>query len=251
MHKEEELLKNRYRELAERAYKQNIYTYTGFLSVADQSVLWEMEKELSYIPFRLFGGVEGTERMMAGFGAEEVLGYKEPFPVCCIRILPLQKKFAEALSHRDYLGALMNLGIERDVLGDIMVRDAVAYVFCMEGMAEHIINTITRIRHTSVRCERLEEAPEFLAPQYTECQDAVASRRIDVMVALVYHLSRSQASELFVEQKISVNGRVYANHSYMLKDGDTVSVRGYGRFVFERELGRTKKGKLLIVYKKL
>lgn len=250
MGKEETLLKSRYRELAERAYRQNIYTYTSFLSVADQTALWEMEQELAYISFCLFGGVEGTERMVAAFGSEETFGYREPFPICCIHITPLQKKFAEELSHRDYLGALMHLGIERDVLGDIMVRDADAYVFCLESMAEHIINTVTRIRHTSVRCERLQKTPEFLRPHYVECQDTVASRRIDVVVASVYHLSRSQTSLLFTEQKISVDGRVNANHSYLLKDGDTVSVRGYGRFIFERELSRTRKGKLLIAYRR-
>lgn len=250
MSKEEALLKSRYRELAERAYRQNIYTYTSFLSLADQTVLWEMEQELAHIPFRLFGGVEGTERVVAAFGSEEMFGYSEPFPICCIHILPLQKKFAEELSHRDYLGALMHLGIERDVLGDIMVRDADAYVFCLESMSQHIIDTVTRIRHTSVRCERLRETPEFLTPKYIECQDSVASRRLDVVVAAVFHLSRSQSSELFIEQRISVDGRTTANHSYVLKDGDTVSVRGYGRFVFERELGQTKKGKLLIAYRK-
>ena len=242
------MLAGRFRELADRAYRQNIYTYTDFLSVADQSVLLDMQAELSYMPFRFSGGVEGTERMMAGFGSAQLFGYEEPFPIACIRISPLQVKFAEALSHRDYLGALMHLGIERDVLGDIMIREAQAYVFCTSGMAAHIAASVTRIRHTSVQCTLLEEMPAFLAPRYTEHQDTVVSRRADVVAAMVFHLSRSQINTLFVSQRVSVNGRITANHSYVLRDGDTVAVRGYGKFRFERELGHTKKDKLLIAY---
>lgn len=248
MTKEEELLTARFRELADRAYNQNIYTYTEFLSAADQNILLDMQVELSYIPFILSGGVEGTDRMMARFGSAELFGYEEPFPIACIRIVPLNIKFAETLSHRDYLGALMNLGIERTVLGDIMIRETEAYVFCLRSMAEHIMESVTRIRHTSVRCELLDEMPEFLAPHYVEHQDTVASRRADVVCAMVFHLSRSQISALFVSQKVSVNGRISANHSYMLKDTDVVAVRGYGKFRFDRELGHTKKDKLLIAY---
>lgn len=246
MDKEEAILRNRLCDLAERAYKQNIYTYSSFLSPADQTVLLNMERELAYIPMELWGGMPEAERKVAAFGAEAVFGYKEPFPISCIRISPLQKKFAEELSHRDYLGALMHLGIERDVLGDIMVRDREAFVFCLDAMAGHIIKTVSKIRHTSVRCELVKEIPDFLVPELIERQETVVSARIDVVVAAVYHLSRSQASTLFVEQKVSVNGRMSANHSYVLKEEDRVSVRGYGRFVFKSVLGQTKKGRLLI-----
>ena len=81
-------------------------------------------------------GTEGCERQMLRFGSEETLGYEEAFPISCVVIRPSAPKFAEELTHRDFLGALMNLGIERDVLGDIIVRDAVGYVFCEDAMAD-------------------------------------------------------------------------------------------------------------------
>lgn len=237
---------HRFLELAERAYRQNIYTYTVFLSPADQAVLLDMEKEISFVPWRLFGGMEDCERRVAAFGSEEAFGYSEPFPISCIRIFPLQKKFAEALGHRDYLGALMNQGISRDVLGDIIVKDGDAYVFCLSSMADMLLENVTRIRHTSVRCGLLSELPELLRPVYTPRQETVASLRMDVIVAAVYHLSRSRTGELFVEQKVSLNGKIHGNHSYVLKNGDTVAVRGYGKFIFSKTLGETKKGKLLV-----
>lgn len=75
------------------------------------------------------GGVDGCERQILRFGDEESLGYDAGFPICCIEIKPLIEKFADALTHRDYLGALMHLGIERSTLGDIMIRDKTAYLF--------------------------------------------------------------------------------------------------------------------------
>ncbi len=246
MDKEESLLRKRFLDLAERAYKQNIYTYTAFLSPADQTLLMDMEQELSFIPWRLFGGMEDCERRMAAFGGEEVFGYTEAFPIACIRFSPLQKRFAEPLGHRDFLGALMNQGIERAVLGDIIIKDLDAYVFCMDSMKAMLLENVSRIRHTSVKGVLLSEVPELLKPVYVARQETVASLRIDVIVASVYHLSRSRTGTLFMEQKVSLNGRSHGNHSYMLKAGDTVSVRGYGRFIFSRTLGETKKGRLLV-----
>ena len=75
---------------------------------------------------------------MLRFGSEETLGYEEAFPISCVVIRPSAPKFAEELTHRDFLGALMNLGIERDVLGDIIVRGAVGYVFCEDAMADYL-----------------------------------------------------------------------------------------------------------------
>lgn len=136
--KEKEELKRRVLDLANRCYQQNIYTFSGFLNVAEVSDVYAMERELDFVPWKLFGGTEGCERQMLRFGSEETLGYEEAFPISCVVIRPSAPKFAEELTHRDFLGALMNLGIERDVLGDIIVRGAVGYVFCEDAMADYL-----------------------------------------------------------------------------------------------------------------
>ena len=77
---------------------------------------YEIKKEISYVPFDVFGGTENCERLMIRFGSEELFGYEEPFPICCLLAEPLIEKFADNFTHRDFLGAIMNLGIERDVM---------------------------------------------------------------------------------------------------------------------------------------
>ena len=182
-----------------------------------------MERELDFIPWKLFGGTEGCERQMLRFGSEETLGYEEEFPISCVVIRPSAPKFAEALSHRDFLGALMNLGIERDVLGDIIVRDSVGYVFCEDAMAAYLADNITQVRHTVMTTEVTKECPGQAAPQFLEEEFVVSSNRCDAII-----------------------GRQYDRNSGILKSGDIVSVRGFGKFVFRGFLQETKKGRIRV-----
>ena len=114
-------------DLAKRAQARNIFTFSGFLSPDEQAKLLEKKRELS--PFTLFGGTIGTERNMARFGSVQALGYEESFPIVCVKIEPVNPRFAEKLTHRDYLGSIMGLGIERSGVGDIIARQTEAYLF--------------------------------------------------------------------------------------------------------------------------
>ena len=244
--KENEELKRRVLDLANRCYQQNIYTFSGFLNAAEVSDVYSMERELDFIPWKLFGGTEGCERQMLRFGSEETLGYEEEFPISCVVIRPSAPKFAEDLSHRDFLGALMNLGIERDVLGDIIVRDSVGYVFCEDAMAVYLADNITQVRHTVMTTEVTKECPGQAAPQFLEEEFVVSSNRCDAIIAKAYKLSRTRSTELFHAGKIFVNGRQYDRNSGILKSGDIVSVRGFGKFVFRGFLQETKKGRIRV-----
>ena len=111
-----------------------------------------MEKELSYVPYQLGGGYQDAERVMLRFGGEELMGYEEEFPISCLKVSPVSAKFADVLTHRDYLGALMNLGIERDRLGDILIAGNEAFIFCTSSMADFITENLVKVKHTSVSC---------------------------------------------------------------------------------------------------
>lgn len=243
----EEFVKRRFKELAEKCYQKNQYTFTGFLGLADVSCFYGMERELSYVPYALWGGYEGAERVMLRFGSEEMLGYEEEFPVSCLKVNPVAEKFSDELTHRDYLGALMNLGIERDTLGDILMVDKSAWIFCTGTMAEFISNNITKVKHTNVLCTPAKELPSFVEKDVREVKIQIASDRIDGVVAKVYKLSRSEASDLFRQKRIFVEGRLCENSSRTLKAGEAVSVRGYGKFKYLGESGVSKKGKLNVV----
>lgn len=183
--KEKEELKRRVLDLANRCYQQNIYTFSGFLNVAEVSDVYAMERELDFVPWKLFGGTEGCERQMLRFGSEETLGYEEAFPISCVVIRPSAPKFAEELTHRDFLGALMNLGIERDVLGDIIVRGAVGYVFCEDAMADYLEKNITQVRHTTMTTEVTKECPRRRHRSLRK--KSLSSVPIDVMLSFQKH----------------------------------------------------------------
>lgn len=241
-----ELLKKRLAELAEKSYRNDQYFFTNFLNMAEQNAFYEIQKEISYVPYRIFGGTEGCERQMIGFGSAELFGYEEPFPIRCIQAEPLIGKFADEFSHRDFLGALMNLGIEREVIGDISIKGKKAYIFCTEKIAPYVAENLTQVKHTMMRCTVLDEAPEILQPELERREVTAASERIDAVLGKLCNLSRSQSILRFREKKVFVNGRQCENNSYLLKKGDVVACRGFGKFIYEGVKYETKKGKLCV-----
>lgn len=244
MDSEETLLRKRLCELADKAYNNSQYLFAGFLSAAELDTYYRMERELSYVPVTVFGGTADCERVMLRFGSEELCGYEERFPIQCIEISPLVEKFGEELGHRDYLGALMNLGIERSTLGDIIIVGKHAFLFCTEKMAPYILENLNQVRHTNVKCRIAEHIPKSTITRLERRTVQVSAARIDSMIAKVYNLSRGESVELFRAKKIFVNGRLNENNSGQLKPGDKVTVRGFGRFQFAAIAGETRKGKL-------
>ncbi len=242
MTNEDLLLKKRLTELAEKAYAKGTYTFTTFLGLAEQDILSRLEREIQHVPKTLFGGAEGCQRVMVRFGDEELCGYDMPFPIVCLKAAPTAPKYADKLTHRDILGALMNLGITREQVGDIVLRDNVAYIFATEKIAPFIADHLTKAKHTQLTCTVVDELPEGALFTLETRQCVVASERIDGIVAHVYKYSRSQVGELFRSGKIFLNGRCCENTSAILKEGDTVSVRGEGRFIYRGVLRATKSG---------
>lgn len=250
MQEEEILLKRKIEDLARRCYQTNQYMFTGFLSLNELAVFHEMEKELSYVDYDLWGGPHGCERKMIRFGSLEQLGYEEDFPVSCITVKPLMRKFAESLTHRDYLGALMHLGIQRSVLGDIILREEAVYIICTDNMAEYVAENLDKIRHTSVYCTITKEMPPETMPVFSAQELIVSSDRCDCIVAKVWQMSRNQSLELFRTKRVFVNGRQYENNSGLLKAQDIVSVRGFGKFIYDGIVQETKKGRIRVKIRK-
>ena len=246
MTKEEELLKKRFIELATRSYNSGIYLFTDFMGLLEQTVFNEAKAVFGNIPYTLFGGAPDCERVIARFGSEESLGYTEDFPIVCIKAEPVSQKFADKLTHRDFLGALLNLGISRSTLGDIPISDNVGYIFAKRDIADFIISELKRVKHTDMKLSILEALPDF--PLYkTEIKRVQANgERIDALIAKAYSLSRCEASLLFSRGSVFVNGRLSASASYIPKINEIISVRGHGRMRYLGYETTTKKGKLNI-----
>lgn len=243
MTKEEELFLKRIAELAETAYNQNRYTFTGFLNMAQQDLFLRAVRDYRHIPYVLFGGNEACERQVGRFGSPELMGYEAAFPIRCLKIEPLAPKFAQDIGHRDCLGALIHLGIDRSTLGDIFLRDNSAWLYCLDTISEFITDNLTQIKHTLVKCTEVSGMPEDLKPKLEAVKITAASGRPDAVAASLFHLSRSKSQELFRLGRVFVNGRLTESTSCQLKPGDLVSVRGFGRFYYDGIEGETRKGR--------
>ncbi len=243
----ERFLKEHLLDLSDRAERQYTYTYSDFLTPEEQSEISAANRD--FAPLTFFGGTEEAERRIARFGDEDTLGYDEDFPVACVEIVPKNAKFAEALSHRDVLGALMSLGIERALLGDICVRGQEAYVFCCDRIADFLCAELTQIRHTQVKAARCVTPPEGKLYETRTDRATVTSLRLDCMTAAFINRSRGVTDQLITEKKVFLNGVPTEDGAKQLKPGDKVSVRGFGKFRFKEETGGTsKKGKYVILF---
>lgn len=241
-----ELLKKRFRELADKSYNSGIYLFTDFLGLADQALFAEIKQSISHVPYTAFGGESGCERVMIRFGDEESLGYTESFPIVCIKAEPVSQKFADKLTHRDFLGALLNLGIERSTLGDIAIADNVGYIFAKEDIAPFIVSELKRVKHTDVKLSITENIPTGKLFQTERRKIQAVGERIDAVIAKVFSISRSECSALFSKRLVYVCGRLCENTSYTPKREEVISVRGYGRFIYHGYETTSKKGKLNI-----
>ena len=238
---DKELLEKRLTELYQRAYERGFNTFSDFLNMDEQSTAANLN-----LPCFSFGGYENAERVIIGFG-EDIKS--NDFPICCVKIEPLQQKFADKLSHRDFLGSLMNLGINRSTLGDIIINDNSAILFCLESISDYITQNLSRVKHTSVKCKKICVLDEIKIKEPEEKEIIVSSLRADAVIGAVYKLSRNQVSALFSQQLVFVNSRSVTKPSAFLKENDIISVRHKGRFIFYEELRKTKKDRIVVSVK--
>ena len=265
-----DFLVSRIKDLSNKTFQNEYTTHTDFLSVSEQAALNDAMRRLG-VPqqsdrvggttFLLWGGFDDAERKVCaflptwldadGFTLQESTA---PEIVACLHISPVQAKFADELTHRDYLGALMNLGIDRGQIGDILIdrEDRSAYCFVLKTMAEYITKELCRVKHTTVLTKEVPPDRCSVRPEFEEREGSVASERLDAILAFVYRLARGKAQELIEREAVIVDGRTAFSGGYDLKPGARVSVRGFGKFIYAGGISRTKKGRLYIrvrVYK--
>ncbi len=237
------ILKNRFNELYNRSQNRGIYCYSEFLNLHEQTVLCN---EMKY-GYTLYGGYEESERKIAVFGTEDDFGYPAQPPIKIIRVSPLSEKFSDDLTHRDFLGSVLGLGIKRETVGDIIINKNSGYIFASASISNYIIDNLTKVRHTSVFCEICEKIPENALPQPKEKVVIVSSLRLDVLISGVYDISRSKSSALIDGEKVFINGKMCKSNSLNIENNSMISVRGYGRFRYTEILGNTRKDRIRIL----
>ena len=235
-------------DICSRAEKTGQRCYSGFLTPAEQDD-FARNPSAAFFQWHFEGGYENAERRILAAG-EDVYGYAESIPLRIIRAEPQNPKFAEDLSHRDYLGAVMNLGIERTTVGDILVHSPKAWIVCQEHVAGIILSDLNRVRQTAVRTFPAAPDDEDMKPKFQQISILASSERIDTLAAEFSGISRTQAAALFSSGKIFVNGRSVTDRSTRLHPGDILSIRGFGKGKYEGIERETRKGRLVAVFQK-
>ena len=225
-----------------KASTKGIAVFSRFMSERKQAMIKEAFSSDEFITPYFYGGFDGAERKMVCFSEEEVSCYP-------VKVLKLRLKSNKELNHRDFLGALMNLGIKRDVLGDILSNEEIL-VFVKADMAEYIINNLSKINKFTVEAEEYE-GNNF--PELSEGKDffeTVASLRLDSVVSCGFSLSRDKAKKLIESGRVFVNSLPLESSDFKLKEEDVVSARGFGRFTLKEVKGLSKKGRIMITINK-
>ena len=250
MKTEEQLLKKRLMELAGQCDQRGIPVFSHFLNLSEQTVFHGLRPEFPPVMARLEGGYEMAERKIVCF--LPVLGNDmeessdlslTALPVTAVWVRPRSPKFSVDCSHRDYLGAVLNLGIDRNQIGDILVDGQNAYILCREQIAGFVADQLTQVRHNQVCCQIVPLDQLTYTPRYREVSGSIASVRLDSLVGLAFGLSRSKATECVKGERVFVNGKLIVSSSYEPKEGAVISVRKLGKFRYEGFVNKTKKGR--------
>ncbi len=231
---------------SDRAEKTHSAVYTKFLAPREQNLI--SERLGRFVDIESFGGYDGSERnIMCFYPKDEFWGYIE-FPISVLRITATNKK---VYSHRDYLGAILSLGIKRELTGDIITCDTCAYVFCHSEIAQYILYNLEKIANARVLVEQCSPN-EVEAPQrsFKQKDDTVASLRIDCVISAALNMSRGNSLEAVKRGIVTHNYEAVTSASAIVGDGDVISVRGHGKFVVETDGTLTKKGRYHIHIKR-
>lgn len=198
--------------------------------------------------YRFFGGYENAERQILGFFPSKDYPYE--FPIGCIKIV-VKTGIGKSLTHRDFLGALMGLGIKRDMIGDIIVTNFGAYIILHNNVMDYIIWNLNSIgRYQSIEINEISfEQIEYKEENIKEVYASVASLRADSVLSSGFGLSRTACAKLIQNDRARCNGLSISSNT-LLKEGDYATIKGYGKIKLHEVIGTSKKGKLRIcIYK--
>ena len=202
-----------------------------------------VHRELGYeIRTLSWGGTDDAERRMTGFFPEYTEPETSAFPISCIEIRH-NPKFSRQLTHRDYLGSVLGLGITREKTGDILIEEGCAYVLAEKEVAGFIASNIEYVGHTKVRTS-LTDGYKGQSPKGTERRLTVSSLRLDAVLSAAFNLSRGKVSDLIKGGKAFVNWIPAESLSKTVAQGDMLTLRGLGRVKLTDVGGLTKRDRI-------
>lgn len=249
---EDRLLLAKVLDRARQAQDRNIPAATDFLSPQQQMLALDLLRlaglpETSYMPS---GGYDGAERKIILFLPDwlDAENAEEDLPIRCLRAA---FRAEDSLNHRDFLGSLMGMGIVREKLGDILVGADSADLIVLDTVADFLLQNWNSAGRAKLKVSEIATAhlhiPEL---KCQEVRDTVSSLRLDAVASTGFRMARGKAADLVSSGRVQLNWRECTKPDKLLVAGDTVSARGFGKFVLAEVGGTTKKGRTSIVIKR-
>ncbi|MBQ9941292.1 MAG: hypothetical protein IJO74_07125 [Clostridia bacterium] len=243
------LLRNKILDAVYNAREKYMYCVFGFSDESEQSLLHSIIHSTGFTDYMFWGGYTDAERKCLGIFPS--VPETEYFPISFIKFT--SDKFS-SLTHRDYMGKLLNEGVKRDILGDILIIDkhsAYVAIYNQNNMADYLCNSVSKIGRATVRCQLM---PEGFIPDITKAFEiisfTVSSLRLDSVVAGAIHSSRTTALKLIHDGAVTLNHVQCTKPDCIMKCGDVFSVHRKGKFVLQENGGLTKKDKTRVNIKK-
>lgn len=235
-------------ELARLSEKQNMPRYSGFLSDREQALSVAGLNRAGCQSYRFEGGYPQAERKVLCIEPEDTW---QELPVVCVRVKPaaLSQRMP---AHKDYLGALLGLGLERDCIGDIVLEQdgSAAYVFVIADKQEFICTELVQAGSATVSAEPwdLSETGSLPIPEREIRTVSLSSLRLDAFLAAAMNCSRSIAGDYIRAGRVEINHIPAVNAHEDIFEEDIFTVRGKGRFCLCRIGGRSRKDRIFVEY---
>lgn len=221
--------------------------FVGFMDERQATIAGQVMKNICFENYMLRGGHDGSERVVFGAFPDFLEPDDASFPITAVTAA---FRRCDTLSHRDFLGALLALGIQRETLGDILVEEGRCVLFARSEIADFILSQTTKIGRVGVTMRVGAELPLPENGKFEDFSAVVASARLDCMVAAAAGTSREKAAEMVRAGLVMLNHQVMDSVSASVVQGNKLSIKGKGRYVFDRIGPVTKKGRLSIAGRK-
>ena len=239
----DKLFSARVNDLLSISKSRNIVRFSSFLDEKEQYIAEDIAKS-SGQDYMFFGGCKNTVRKVLGVFPDYMPPDESEFPIV---LVTAEFKSEYSLSHRDFLGALMALQIKREAVGDIIVGEGKAVIFVIDKLVPTIMQELSKVGRVGVKLSVGADNFEMPEQKFEQITGSVSSPRIDAVVSLLIGMSREKASALIKSGDVNVNYREVLSASRTLHEGDIITVKKHGKYVFRGDVGTTKKNKLRIV----
>lgn len=226
----------------ERVVENHSIEYTDFLDPYQRKLCHSFLNRFKEVSYFEEGGLENSERKSIVMYQSYMNKNDIEIPISALRISG-NFKFKE-LGHRDYLGALMNLGIKREKTGDILIHKNYGDIIILKELTDYIKYNLEMINKEPVSITEIDISELVdVEEEYIERNIIVSSFRLDVFVSAICNISREKGLFLIKGEYVKVNWQTIGIASKEVYEGDMISIRGYGRIKINKILGKTKKGR--------